>query len=765
MRKQTMRWRTTLAAVLAVALAMITARKRRVVAAGVVGALAAASLVALAAGSAAATTVTSETSFRNAWGNSSETQVDLFNDITLTCAIGGVAGRDSATPLTVDGHGHTIRQSCDNNGVLQQSGLGSVTFSNVTITGGHTLLRGGGISATASASVTLTNTTVSANTGIDGGGGIFAGPVALTNSTVSDNSAVASCICPGGIEGAGIWANGPVTVANSTVSGNTTPGNTAPGGDGGGIWAAGPVTVTNSTVSGNAAPAGNGGGIYGPALTVANSTVSGNSAGGNGGGIWADSPAAVTNSTVSGNSASTSGGMGGGGIYNLNGPLTLTNSTVSGNAAPGGDGGGIYADHFNSSVTLTYATVAGNTAGGRTSVFTHGALTSFGSAVVPGRGVSCQVGSTTSWGFNFSVDFSCGFTTGTDQQSAVNPRLGALADNGGPTQTRLPQPGSPLLDAIPPASCQADDASGITTDQRGITRPQGSGCDIGAVEVEAAAADTTPPVITHNVSGTLGNGGWYTGDVAVTWSVTDDQSAITSQGDCDPTTVNTDTDPSGVTLTCAATSAGGTASDPVTITRDATPPTVTIACPATPVPQHGLASAAWTASDAAPGSGLASDASGSVTLDTASAGPHTATAPTATDHAGNTSAPASCSYSVVRVYDFSGFFNPVANDGVLNVTKAGSAVPVKFSLNGDQGLDIMAAGSPSSGIVACSSTAGADQLDATVSAGGSSLTYDPTSDQYIYVWKTDKTWAGQCRLLSVSLNDGTTHTALFQFTK
>jgi hypothetical protein len=102
--------------------------------------------------------------------------------------------------------------------------------------------------------------------------------------------------------------------------------------------------------------------------------------------------------------------------------------------------------------------------------------------------------STTSHGFNFSDDTSCGFTAATDKQNGADPKLGALANNGGGTSTRLPQPGSPLIDAIPTGSCQADGASGITTDQRGVTRPQGPGCDIGAVEVEVAgpAAPAAP---------------------------------------------------------------------------------------------------------------------------------------------------------------------------------------------------------------------------------------------------------------------------------
>jgi hypothetical protein len=83
-------------------------------------------------------------------------------------------------------------------------------------------------------------------------------------------------------------------------------------------------------------------------------------------------------------------------------------------------------------------------------------------------------------------------------------------------------------------------------------------------------SDTTKPVITPNVDGTLGGNGWYVTNVTVSWSVIDNESSISSQSGCAPTTINADT--SGTTLTCSATSAGGTASQSVTIKRDATQP-------------------------------------------------------------------------------------------------------------------------------------------------------------------------------------------------
>ncbi len=97
--------------------------------------------------------------------------------------------------------------------------------------------------------------------------------------------------------------------------------------------------------------------------------------------------------------------------------------------------------------------------------------------------------------------------------------------------------------------------------------------------------------------------------------------------------------------------------------------------------------------------------------------------------------------------------------------KAGSAVLVKFTLGGNQGLNIFPAGNPSSKATACGTLTNVDLIEQTSTAGASGLTYDPVSKQYSYVWKTKKSWAGTCRQLVVGLIDGTTHTALFNFTK
>lgn len=114
-------------------------------------------------------------------------------------------------------------------------------------------------------------------------------------------------------------------------------------------------------------------------------------------------------------------------------------------------------------------------------------------------------------------------------------------------------------------------------------------------------------------------------------------------------------------------------------------------------------------------------------------------------------------------YNFNGFFQPVDNLPILNVATGGSAIPLKFSLGGYQGLNIFAARYPASGQVPCAENEPAGVIEETVNAGGSSLSYDPGSDRYIYVWKTNKAWKGTCHLLVVRFNDGTERYAKFRF--
>jgi hypothetical protein len=114
-------------------------------------------------------------------------------------------------------------------------------------------------------------------------------------------------------------------------------------------------------------------------------------------------------------------------------------------------------------------------------------------------------------------------------------------------------------------------------------------------------------------------------------------------------------------------------------------------------------------------------------------------------------------------YDFGGFVQPIDNLPVVNAAKAGSAIPVKFSLDGDQGLAIFAAGFPKSEKVECVGGASLDNVEETTTAGSSGLSYDPSTDLYRYTWKTEKAWAGTCRQLVLRLADGAEYRASFSF--
>ena len=118
------------------------------------------------------------------------------------------------------------------------------------------------------------------------------------------------------------------------------------------------------------------------------------------------------------------------------------------------------------------------------------------------------------------------------------------------------------------------------------------------------------------------------------------------------------------------------------------------------------------------------------------------------------------------VYDFDGFFQPVENRDtggtlILNRVQAGSAIPLKFRLGGDHGLDVFADGYPKSETIACDSTAEVNGIDETVNAGSSTLQYDAATGIYTYVWKTNKAWSDTCRQLVVKFDDGQTARANF----
>jgi uncharacterized repeat protein (TIGR01451 family) len=333
----------------------------------------------------------------------------------------------------------------------------------------------------------ITNLTITGGNGSTAGGILNSGTVTLTDSTVSGNSAT-----PGtfpNVGGGGIFNQaGSVTLTNSTVSGNSASVGSVRNGAGGIVSSGGSLTLTNSTVSGNSATSDASfstaiGGIAigafgGPAsLTLTGSTVSGNSASALSdafGGIVDSAPGAVvavTNSTVSGNSASATGGTSAfssavGGISNSGGSLSLSSVTLAGNSVSEPNGGflppvGGVSNFFDGTLTAQNSLIAGQSGG-----------------------PNCYgLAASSDGGYNLDDGSSCGFSSLSNSLSSTDPLLDAagLRDNGGPTETIALQPGSPAIDAIPAAvnGC----GTTITTDQRGASRPQGTGCDIGAFEV------------------------------------------------------------------------------------------------------------------------------------------------------------------------------------------------------------------------------------------------------------------------------------------
>jgi hypothetical protein len=265
--------------------------------------------------------------------------------------------------------------------------------------------------------------------------------------------------------------------------------------------------------------------------------------------------------------------------------------------------------------------------------------------------------------------------------------------------------------------------------------------------------DATAPNITFADRTAANAAGRNNGAVTVNWTCSDATSRATSATTSQ--TVSSEGAKQSTPGTCTD-KADNTASDTQTgINIDLTKPTLNPVVNPNAVLLNASASVAANASDTL--FGLAAQSCG--TVKTSSVGTKIVQC-TATDTAGN-SATASASYQVN--YAWSGFVQPVDNLPTLNSVKAGSTVPVKFSLGGNQGLNIFAAGYPKSQQISCSGSAPVDAIEQTVTASTSSLTYDAATGQYSYTWKTEKSWAGQCRQLIVRLADNTDHVATFQF--
>jgi hypothetical protein len=432
-------------------------------------------------------------------------------------------------------------------------------------------------------------------------------------------------------------------------------------------------------------------------------------------------------------------------------------------------------------------------------------------------------------------------------------------------RSSVPQPECSVVDAEDTNESATPQISNGPYDALGSHAVTCSYTDGGSIIRSATATytvvrdrDTTAPVITETVTGTMGSNGWYTGNVSLDWTVTENESPETLVlTGCDDVTVSADQ--AAADYSCSAVSEGGTAAEQtVSIQRDGTAPVITNTATASGTTglngwyisdvtvrfsaadnlsgfTGGLTNPhTFTRTTSGEGSAVTVDSSTvndvagntsnsvtssafkidlnnptvtcgtaptfvlgstglvpatvadgvsgpregvtSLTVDatTSSVGAKTV-AVTGHDNAGR-STTVDCSYNVV--FNWNGFFQPIDNvadqsSGATpaatapgwNKAKAGSSIPVKFSLAGNQGLNIFEAGYPKVTKITCpSGTLVADAVEETVTTT-SGLKYDALADQYNYTWKTATTFAGTCQRLEVKLVDGTSHYAFFNFIK
>ena len=496
------------------------------------------------------------------------------------------------------------------------------------------------------------------------------------------------------------------------------------------------LTLTNSTVTGNYA-------YYGGAISFRGSNPS-----------YTSSRLTIENSTISNNYGP---GVLFSGFRHLV-DVTITDSTITGN------GIGIYGDIGESTggtLTIGRNIISGNTHG-EVGLSTYATATT----IVTDHNQFGHSGQTTAGALD---GFTPSATDITATSDGTNPTplasiLDPLAGNGGPTLTHALPPGSPAIDLAP---------TGPATDQRGEPRPGGAAFDAGAYELQLPDDDADG--IENAVEDGAPNGGDGNND-----GTPDSQQAnVTSLPDSVAADYVTLAAPNGVSLEDVAAIGNPSPGDapagatfPIGflsfslqgfVPGSAVPVTIFLSGGQTIDSYYKFGPTADNLTphwypflyDGATGAELLSDR---IVLHLVDGG--RGDADLAADGVIiDPGAPA----DVTPLMAFNGFFSPVNNPPTINTVKGGSAIPVKFSLGGDFGLAIFAAGSPSSQQVTCVGGAPLDAIEQTVSAGASGLQYDPVADQYTYVWKTQKSWGGTCRLLTLQLSDGSAHTALFSF--
>jgi hypothetical protein len=416
------------------------------------------------------------------------------NGGSLTVASSTIASnRAAGGPAGVNGSAGTS----DGAGLYYSFGGAIAMLTSSTVSGNTASFAGGGIYNDYRSTLTVSDSTLSDNSADDGGAIYNAGTLTVSTNNVSGNYVGAG-------SGGGIYNMSTLTVSDSTLSGNSARDSA------GGIYNGGTLTVSNSTLSGNSAtgPSSYGGGIYNAGypysatLTVSNSTLSGNSAY-YGGGISNFGTLTVSDSTLSGNSANGNGYFNGpgGGIYNYTGTLTVSNSTLSGNSAS--YGGGIYTAGTvfrPSTLTVSSSTLSKNfaSAGGGLYIYDGYSVSVLHNTLIAGnfRDPTGTTRDDVSGELNFRGSYNLigdgtgmtGLSNGVNgnlvgsASAPIDPLLGPLADNGGPTLTHALLSGSPAIDA-------GDNTDAPEWDQRGpgFRRIVNGTIDIGAFEVQAHA--------------------------------------------------------------------------------------------------------------------------------------------------------------------------------------------------------------------------------------------------------------------------------------
>lgn len=304
--------------------------------------------------------------------------------------------------------------------------------------------------------------------------------------------------------------------------------------------------------------------------------------------------------------------------------------------------------------------------------------------------------------------------------------------------------GAPFVACASPASYHALDNGGHTFAVR--ARDVAGNVDAApATHAWTVQVDDSAPVIVPVLVGTLGDAGWYTGDVQLSWSVVDGESPVLDSVGCTPSTVVADT--AGTTFTCSATSTGGSASRSVTVRRDATPPQLSPIVAAR-VLLNAADSASANASDAL--SGVA--AAACTPLVTTSVGSRTTTC-TATDAAGN-SAAAAAGYRVA--YGFEGFEAPVQGGAAWNLVTNRYALPLTWRVHDAEGAAVaIEAVQASITRVACPAV-GADVVPLATHVGVGGRLQDLGNGRYrrdVRVLQPH----GRCLEIGIALGDGDVH--------